>query len=122
MKLTGPRAGVAVSLLWAGLAENPKVLFHLHVPIPQLQMLQCFHWLWGEEHWTLRGGGDWQLCDPFWAFALPPSFPEKSLLWWEGCALPGGASRSVSPEQHLGPLQACRCPEERAVGSGEGLG
>lgn len=39
-------------------------------------MLQCFHWLWGEggEHWTLRGGGDWQLCDPFWALLfLPPS-------------------------------------------------
>lgn len=31
MKLAGPRAGVAVSLLWAQLAESTGILFHLHV-------------------------------------------------------------------------------------------
>lgn len=108
-------------LLWAGLAENTGIPFHLHVAdaavlplgLPaEVRVRSTRPSVEGETGSSVVLSG---------VFAFPLSFPKKCLLWWEGCALRGGAFRFVSPGQHLGPLQGCQCPVEPAVGSGAGL-
>lgn len=110
---------VAGSLLWAGLAENTRVLFHLHSSAAGAAVLPLAVPAGVRSTRPSVEGDSGSSVVLSGVFALPPSFPKKRLLWWEGCALPGGAFRSVSLGQHLGPLQGCQCPVEPAVGSDE---